>query len=166
MLLNIGVLGSNNPPVWKLTSGSLRQAGDVGSVTHTGLTCPASSSLRIMFKLENDAPPQYAASYWSKYHPHTGSRPVGSACPNSFPHKSKPICRTKFGVVLTIVSMLGSPGGGGSGPDGSFMFTGLPSTTIVASVTGILGGGVCGDHMFGSGKSPEVCPGRNCGSTP
>src|SRR4051812_575874 len=125
---NNGWSGVNSPSFLKLTSGML------GSLFGT----PVSSASRIISKFMNGAPPQKLASYLAKYQPQLGNRFCGiSSCvPIASPQISKATRRSAFGVVLSIVSTVGSPDGTGSGPVGSGMSTGSPSTTIVARGNG------------------------------
>src|SRR5262252_5585447 len=74
------------------------------------------------------------------------------------PHKSKKIFRVAWGVALSIVAILGRPLGGGSGPLGKDILTGVPSTTMVTSVTGSV--------ALGTGKSPLMRVIRGAGAIP
>src|SRR5208282_4414123 len=136
MLLNRGVFGSNKPPFAKLIRGMFTHAGESGAVRQTGLTSPVSSASRNRLRLRNCRPPQYAASYWLKYQPQVGRRWAPSPMFACAPHRSKSMLRTKLGVVLTIVLMLGNPLGGGSDPEGNCIDSDAPLTEMVARVTG------------------------------
>src|SRR5437667_8352296 len=97
---NNGWFASNNPSFLKLTRG----------IFGLLLGCPTSSASRIIRRSRNGAPPQYAASYFAKYQPQLGNdtKSLKSLTPPQF---SKTTLRTASGVVLSIVSMLGSPFG-------------------------------------------------------
>src|SRR5947208_15634819 len=124
---NNGWVASNNPCFLKL----IRIFGSLG------LGCPTSSASRIIRRSRNGAPPQYAASYFAKYQRQLGNDTfcLKSRTPPQF---SKTTLRTASGVLLRIVSILGSPFGVGNGSAGRSISLGLPETSTVASVTGYL----------------------------
>src|SRR4029434_2208951 len=134
MSSNNGWLGLNKPSFLKSISG----------IFLSSFGFPLSSSSRNINKVLNGAPPQYLASYLVKYQPQLGSRKRGYCImvPSMLEQISKATWRRASGVP-SILATLGSPLGTGSGPVGSAMSRGGPSTITVASVTGydrIVGG--------------------------
>src|SRR3954468_11343391 len=125
---NSGWSGVNSPSFLKSTRGMF------GSLLGT----PVSSASRIISKFRNGVPPQKLWSYLAKYQPQLGSRAAGDSigAPIFSPQISKATCRSAFGVVVSILSTVGSPDGTGDGPVGSCMSTGSPSTTMVARGNG------------------------------
>src|SRR5437016_1976914 len=105
----------------------------------------------------------------------------------TMPQISNATCRSALGVVFSMVSMLGSPFGCGSGPVGSCISTRSPSvgrllssllsspaTTIVARGNGyvsspaqlVLGATAAGLVVQGVGKSALIRAILGCGSIP
>src|SRR5205085_2967849 len=111
---NNGWVGSNNPSFLKSTS----------------------SASRIIRRLTNGAPPQYAASYSAKYRLQLGN---DTFCwkAGTPPQFSKMTLRLVYSFVSSsIVFMLGRPFGAGRGSGGKSISFARPETSIVASVTG------------------------------
>src|SRR4051812_9350793 len=130
MFLNNGSSAVNNPSFSNATRGMLGSKGSLGT--------PLSSSSRMSSKLLKGRPPQNLSSYLAKYQPQLGSRfsNLSRLVIDARPQISKATVRFASGILLSIVSTLGSFCGTGNGPAGSAMSTGSPSTTMVARDTG------------------------------